>query len=184
MERNYQKFENIQVKNRKIITGKKYFELITDEVPKNNLVTNKLYNRRFILNNDLFFEEGIIFEDILYNIFSVIRAKKIKYFNFYSCTFRLNRKGSTTTNLNIEKAKNSCKKIIEIYFENYEELRGIKVIENKMIDLYFNYLDFGGKREKNIEDRFFRLNKKEFIKVLKYKIKLFKRTYIEKRYKF
>ena len=119
----------------------------------------------------------------MYNIFSIIKAEKIKYFDFCPYSFRENRKGSTTTSLNIKKARSSCKKIIEIYFENFEEIKGIKIIENKMIDLYFNYLDFGGKREKNIEDRFFRLNKKEFIKVLKYKRKLFKRTYIEKRYK-
>ena len=183
-DRLYRKNEDRQLKKKNIIFGKEYFNNILEKTLRDNIVWNKLYKKKFIDENNILFEEGIIFEDILYNIFSIIKARKIKYFNFYSYVFRGNREGSTTTNLDKEKAKNSCKRIVEIYINNFEELKGIKVIENKMIDLYFNYLDCGGKREKNIENIFFKLNQKELTKCLKYKIKLFKRTYIEKKYKF
>lgn len=182
-ERIYKKDNNRQVKEKDVIVGKKYFELILDEIPKNNIVWNKIYKKNFIDKNQLSFEKGIICEDIPYTFFSIIRAKKIKYFDFYPYLYRENRKDSITTNKNEEKMKFSFKKIMEIWIENYEELKEIEVIHNKIVELYFDYLELDKKRDKKLESKIFKLNNKNFFKNLNYRRKLFKRTYIEKRYK-
>lgn len=180
-DRVYRKDKFRQIKRKETISGKEYFNNILEKVLRDNIVWNKLYSRKFIRENNLVFEEGIIFEDILYSIFSIMKAEKIKYFDFCPYNFRENRKGSTTTSLNKEKAKFSYRKIIEIYMEN-KEIKEVKVIKNRIDKLYFQYLDAGGRRNLEIEKELFKLTKKNFFKILKYKFKLFKRTYMSRKY--
>ena len=46
-------------------------------IPKTCYVWNKLYERKFIINNSLFFKEGIYFEDIIWSSQVAQKAKKV-----------------------------------------------------------------------------------------------------------
>ena len=50
------------------------FKLLT--IPKNCYIWNRLYARDFIVSNDLFFEEGIVYEDIKWSTIMASKAKK------------------------------------------------------------------------------------------------------------
>lgn len=72
---NKEKKENMLIYDKEKIAEKTddIFKLLT--IPKNCYIWNRLYNRDFIIRNKLFFEEGIVYEDI---IWSTVMASKVK----------------------------------------------------------------------------------------------------------
>ncbi len=53
--------------------------------------------RQFVLDNDLFFEEGRIYEDVLWTPKIFLYAKKIDYYNSSVYVYRIERDGQTTS---------------------------------------------------------------------------------------
>lgn len=101
-------------------------------------VWNKIYNRNFLLKNNLFFQEGIIHEDDLFTRKCFFLAKKVKYVDKYHYYYRVNRDGSIMNSIKTslkEKRKHSYKVIIKELMEleqNYKENR-FKSIYLKLI---------------------------------------------------
>ncbi len=71
-----EKTENMLIYN-KIKTAYKtndIFKLLN--IPKDCYVWNRLYNREFIIKNNLFFKEGVVYEDIIWSTIAASKAKK------------------------------------------------------------------------------------------------------------
>ena len=75
-------------------------------------VWNKIYKKRFLLDNNIFFEEGIIHEDELFSIKILLSTNKIEHINKCFYYYRINRSGSIMTDVNIEKQLYSLKIIV------------------------------------------------------------------------
>lgn len=86
----------------------------------------KLYRREFIEKNRFRFIEGIIYEDINWEIETIFYAKKIKYIPLLGYYYRTSRKGSIINSKKEEVHKNSCriikKRIEEFIKSNYDKL--------------------------------------------------------------
>ncbi len=73
---NKEKKENMLIYDKEKIAEKTddIFKLLT--IPKNCYVCNRIYRRDFILNNCLYFKEGVVFEDIIWSTVMASKAKK------------------------------------------------------------------------------------------------------------
>lgn len=78
----------------------------------------KLYRREFIERNSFRFIEGIIYEDINWEIETIYFAKKIKYIPFLGYYYRISRKDSIMNSKKGELHRKSCK-IIKEEIENF-----------------------------------------------------------------
>lgn len=83
-----------------------------------------MYKKEFLLNNNLFFKEGILHEDMQYLPRVFLSAKKIKKISYIFYEYII-RENSITNNNNYKK---NIEDIFEIYSEWYEMF---KKIENK-----------------------------------------------------
>ena len=90
-------------------------------------VWNKIYRKNFLLENNIFFEEGIIHEDDLFSIKVLILTNRIKHIEKSFYYYRINRFGSITSNGNLKVKIYSLKKIID------------KIREFQEIVLYDNF---------------------------------------------
>lgn len=79
---------------------------------------NKMLNREFLLSNSLFFKEGVIYEDILWNYSLALSAKKMFSIDSYTYLYII-RSGSVTNSHKTEKEFNSFISILDsITFSN------------------------------------------------------------------
>lgn len=74
---------------------------------------NKIYKTKFIKENNFKFPEGLIYEDIFWEIDTIHTVKKISFIDFNGYIYRSDRDGSIVNTIKLEKAKNSCENIIE-----------------------------------------------------------------------
>ena len=87
-------------------------------------VCNKIYKKDFLIANNIFFEEGMIHEDDLFTIrilFSTDKIEKTEKSFYY---YRINRFGSTMTNVNLEKRLKALQKIVEKIKEYRKSMKG------------------------------------------------------------
>ena len=132
------------------------------------VVWNKIYRREFLLKNNLFFKEGIIYEDELFTFKSSFLAEKIKYVKKYHYYYRNNREGSIMNTLKREKSIDSYEKIIfeikkfknEYNWSLFEKSR-IFLCENYFVSYLYKMKDQNFKRE---EVREFENELKEYYK--------------------
>lgn len=80
---------------------------------------NKLYKKNFLIDNNLFFEENIIYEDDLFTIITSFSTNKIRYLNKNYYYYRQNRKGSIMTS----SIKDKRIKSLEIIISKIKELK-------------------------------------------------------------
>ena len=122
-----------------------------------------LYNRRFLVNNNLFFKKGILHEDEQWTPRVFLKAERVKYVGlpFYSYVIR---KNSITKNK--DKTKNgidlinTCHELEKLYTEiKDKELK--KLLNNYLAGLYLNAIHFGDLYEtkKDIYDPRFLIGK-------------------------
>lgn len=89
-------------------------ELLADFVGRPNTILRspclQFYSRKFLLDNDIFFPEGVVHEDIPFYFNCIIIAKQVKYIprSFYNYRKRPN---STTTKPDV----NNCKAFLRIF---------------------------------------------------------------------
>ncbi len=74
-------------------------------------VCNKIYKRNFLMKNNIKFIEGIVFEDILFNFYSLFLANKVKYVEGVYYYYRTKRKNSILSTLDDKKNLNAYNKI-------------------------------------------------------------------------
>lgn len=63
----------------KVLTGPQYLEETIRSKSYNNGVWNKLYKRSFLLENELWFKEGIVYEDILWSPQVFLKAQRVQF---------------------------------------------------------------------------------------------------------
>lgn len=102
-------------------------------------VCNKIYKKEFLLKNNIFFEEGMIHEDDLFTIrilFSTNKIEKIEKSFYY---YRINRCGSTMTNVNLEKRLQALQRIVE-KIKEYQEIMQTDIFSFlmlKILEIYY-----------------------------------------------
>lgn len=167
----------------KSITGIEFLEILEKNLIRNCSVWKNLYKIEFIKKNNLYFEEGVIFEDYMYTILSLIKAKKIVFFDISFYLYREKRKGSIMTELG-----NSKEKILKASYRMCEVLppilknKNLKVLNKELIKTYISYLNDVKIRDLELEKQLWELKTGIYFK-LKEKFKIFKRTYIYRKYK-
>lgn len=85
-----------------VVSGTEFFKQFYADRSYNAATCYQFYRRSFLLEQDLFFYEGIIHEDELYTFQSLLVAKAVKYLP-KSLYFRRVHPGSITTTLNKQK---------------------------------------------------------------------------------
>lgn len=110
---NYNRYsENKKKYRRNILKLKK----IPKEILFKNLngeCWNKLYKIEFLRENNLRFFEGIIYEDIIWEIETMHLVEKIKFYNYSGYNYRYDREGSIINTLKFSEIKKAYLKIIE-----------------------------------------------------------------------
>lgn len=166
------------------LSNKNSYEILSylfSEIPEQTWsIWRNVYNRAYILNNNLFFNKDLVIgEDLDYFIRAVLSTNKIGCVNKPIVNYRLSREDSLTANLNIRKIKDIiyiCRYWIQ-YLENtscsnvakqliYDRL----VFSFAALFLHYNRLDIKSKRElklliKENEDMF-KYSKKHNIKLI------------------
>lgn len=74
---------------------------------------NKLYKIGFLKENNLRFSEGIIYEDIIWEIETLHLVEKIKFLNYSGYNYRYDRKGSIINSLKFIEIEKAYLKIME-----------------------------------------------------------------------
>lgn len=149
--------------NKKSFSGEKYLKLnlVTKNYPMSWL---NIYNKEFLLKNKLFFKEGILHEDLEFNIRLLIRVKKMSFINVPVIYYR-QREGSIT-----KKKLNRRYSYFEILKTYLKEIKNIN--DKELIQLLYDYMAYISKNIiiESIKDRdltFLNQNKKILNKILK-----------------
>jgi glycosyltransferase involved in cell wall biosynthesis len=111
-----------------------------------------LIRRQFILDNDLFFEEGRVYEDVLWTPKVFLFAQNIDYYNASVYVYRIERDGQTTS-------KSSHKELIDNLFvanywyeflkdNDFDQRLAMLLLRNTSIR-YFYVIWFSGFTDKN-----------------------------------
>ena len=149
--------------------GKKLFNIIP--APK------KIYRRSFLLENNIFFIEGILHEDNPFFIDVMSICKEILFINEPIYIYRQNREGSITSVCNIKNFEGTIKGI--------EHIKKTHIAKNSDVQFLISNLyvfqaigNYSSKKEKQLVYKYYRsLNKKiELVKLLftaKFDIKAF-----------
>lgn len=83
-------------------------------------VWDDLYNRDFLLKNNLFFEEGLIYEDEDFTVRALISAKRVKFIENYTYLYRI-RENSIMNSIYNEKQSSSLIKILRNFIQLYNQ---------------------------------------------------------------
>ncbi|MGL5233077.1 MAG: glycosyltransferase [Fusobacteriaceae bacterium] len=116
-------FRSPIVKEGKIVSGLEFLDLSFGK-PKcfREEVWDDIYKRDFLLENNLFFYEGLIHEDSLFTPLAYLKAKKVRYIDssFY---FYRQREGGIMSKVD-QRSIDSLEKICDLLVEEYEKLDG------------------------------------------------------------
>jgi glycosyltransferase involved in cell wall biosynthesis len=63
----------------KVLTGPQYMEEAIRSKSYNNGVWNKLYKRSFLIENECWFKEGLVYEDILWSPQVFLKARRVQF---------------------------------------------------------------------------------------------------------
>lgn len=110
---NYNRYSQKYDKYRRKILKLRY---LPNEILFRNLngeCWNKIYKRSFLIENKFKFYEGVIYEDIFWEIETIHLVKKIKFLNYCGYNYRYDREGSIINTLNILDIRKSYLKVIE-----------------------------------------------------------------------
>ena len=131
-------FRSPAVKEGKILTGLEFLDL-SFEKPKcfREEVWDDIYRREFLLENNLFFYEGLIHEDSLFTPLAYIKAKKVRFIDapFY---FYRQRVGGIMSKVD-QRSIDSLEKICMLLIDEYEKLQsevGKKSLSKLIISFY------------------------------------------------
>lgn len=117
-----------------------------------------IVNRNFILNNNLFFKEGILHEDELWVLQIFAKAKKLKFNNNLIYQYRTNRKGSIMENItskHLLDKLNICNEAHSIITPDNRHIINLR-IKSLMLSVILSliYID-NGQAIKEIEVKFY-----------------------------
>lgn len=91
--------------NDKVMNGREFYDLGIKSKAIMSVVWNKLYRRDFLEKNNLYFYEGIIYEDMEFTPRAYYLASRIKYIDKVVVMYR-QREGSIMSSVNVKKLDN------------------------------------------------------------------------------
>lgn len=133
-------------------------------------VWNKIYKRSFLIKNNIKFLEGIIFEDILFSIYSLFLSEKVKYVSGKYYYYRIKRKNSIMNSSNNKKILNAFNRI-NLELENFAEEKVNDIFSELRLYIWKIYYISEEKRyekimlDKNIVREFEKRLKKDYKKL-------------------
>lgn len=95
----------------------------------------KLYSKNFFINNNIFFDEGVLFEDVFSHVKSLINAKNIAFLNERLYIYRVNRDNS------IMFSSKESEKIFDV-FEYLQKIYDFLKETNVLKEIEFEYYAF------------------------------------------
>lgn len=117
----------------KVATEQKYDEILLQEVRDGSLSVSactKVVRRSLIIDNDLFFEDGLICEDIDWSLRLYLVGTSIKVYNKNIYMYRQQRKGSITYTNNRERIESLYAIIIRWYKYSYPNKKKQRIFVN------------------------------------------------------
>ena len=158
---NFKKLENLP-----ILTGKEYFDFTDNENLFEVTVWRNIYKREFLLEKNIFFENGLIFEDELFSRIVINKAEKVKYFDYYIYLYRQNVEGSIMKSANTKLI--NYYKVSKLLTEEILNDKNTPVSLRKVpIALYVKTLKRLKKRDKELEKKIFKIKGLFFYKLRK-----------------
>ena len=118
---------------------------------------NKLCNRRFLLDNDLYFEEGLLHEDVVWTFKVACKAQSLYVVNYPTYVYNI-RQSSIMTSMSIEKDVSIyCKAFDHIVNFVKKEVRVLgkyeySIIEGKKSGILYSLLEKG---ENGVYEKFY-----------------------------
>ena len=162
---NFKKLENLP-----ILTGKEYFDFTDNENLFEVTVWRNIYKREFLLEKNIFFENGLIFEDELFSRIVINKAEKVKYFDYYIYLYRQNVEGSIMKSANTKLI--NYYKVSKLLTEEILNDKNTPVSLRKVpIALYVKTLKRLKTRDKELEKEIFKI-KGLFLYKLRKKIQI------------
>lgn len=154
---NIKERNKLKISNYEVHKEKQFYE------PLEMVVWNKLYNRKFLNDNNIRFLEGVIHEDVEFTIKTFVKVKKVKYINEYVYNYRINRKNSIMYKVKKKEYKEQSKESLKEIVKNLEDIYKT-FSENKKLLLKINRLkiEIFKLEEKKIERRN-RINLDQFL---------------------
>lgn len=111
-------FRSEEVKKLHILKGTAFFNLILKK-PKcfREEVVDDLYRREFLMDNDLYFQEGLLHEDSDFTSRAYLKAKRVQYIDipFYYYRQRSGSIMSVVNDKSIDSLEKICYKLADLY---------------------------------------------------------------------
>lgn len=157
------------VKNKKIKSGKELFLQSYETNFFRMEVWDNLYNRDFLLKNNLFFKEGLLHEDEEFTIRILMESQKVKYYDipFY---FYRQREGSIMQTRGIKNLKDMAKiaRMILEYVNKDKKNQINNILCNRSYSLYRNSLLKSYEIDKKEFEKIYKNYREDYNGVIKY----------------
>ncbi len=149
-----------------------FYDIHNPSIPVN--AWNKLIDRNFLMNNQLFFREGLIIEDELWMFYLVKKLKFIAFTTKYTYLHHI-RPGSIMQSEDKRGIRRDCAIMLDEVCENFDEpLRENQKM--KYLSMLYHYLSH---EESNLgKENFYDLYKKVIIRNSKRELKKFNLVYV------
>lgn len=137
--------EHAYISSDTIISGKEFLKTQLKSRKMYMAAWLNLYNRRFLIDNDLFFKKGILHEDEQWTPRVFLKAQKVKYirFPFYNYIIREDSitKAKDKTQNGIDLI-NTCYELEKIY-EEIDDIELKKLLNDNLVNKFLQAIDYG-----------------------------------------
>lgn len=148
----------------KVMNGREFYDLGIKTKSIMSVVWNKLYRRDFLEKNNLYFYEGIIYEDMEFTPRAYYLANRVKYVDEVAVTYR-QREGSIMSSVNVKKLDNYL--VVAESINKFNKKYNSQILYNHELYMYVTLI----RKLKNLEDK---------SEVIKFKDKLKERNVASK----
>lgn len=160
-----------------IVNGKEFLKAQLKSKKMYMAAWLNLYNREFLIKNNLFFKKGILHEDEQWTPRVFIKAQRVKYINYHFYYYIIREESITKKK---DRSQNgidlirTCHELEKIY-EKLDDLELKKLLNNYLVMLYLHAINYGNlydRKYKKIYNKRFLLGKARTIKNI-FKVLLF-----------
>jgi hypothetical protein len=139
----------------KVLNGPQYMEEAMRMKGFNNGVWNKLYNRNFLIENECWFKEGLVYEDILWSPQVFLKARRVQFIDIDFANIFVRHGAITQDPYNLAIRHHDSLYIFDTLTEIYlsanitdeQRLVYLDYLANRRINLLKNYRAFYSKEQ-------------------------------------
>lgn len=131
-----EKYDKIKEMNVKL--GRDFFSIFDRKNLFVPVIWQTFYKKDFLIKNDLFFKEGIIYEDVLFSHLAISKALRVKYIHSYFYLYR-QREGSIMNDGNGNKKYYNYYYVIKELAQNFRNI-STKELKYVPISLYYDVI--------------------------------------------